>query len=172
MASEIVRVDGPTEEIRRISLAMKGAPPSFRRELPRALAGGAKVIRDAARSKAMTMRLPHRGGFDRAYRSSIRSAVVTKATRLSTNPTVQVGYVGKSRAANKARDVARSLDQGFIRHPVFGNRGEWAQTETPTEGWFTETARERTDEAIGEMSKRMEGLAQRLQWGRETGTYL
>lgn len=171
MAGEYVRVDGPTAEIQRIANAMKDAPSSFRRELPKALSGGAKVIRDSTREKAATMPLPKRGGFNKTYRTAIKNSIVTKTRALATNPTVSVGNQSNSMRSRKGKRVADSLEKGYVRHPVFGDRKVWRDTQTSTEGWFADTAKEHSDEAVHEMSKRMTDLAQRLQWGHDTGIW-
>lgn len=161
--SGFMQVSGPTEEVKRLAARLKGAERDMRRELPKALAGGAKIVRDAAQEKAATMPLPKSGGFDRAYRRSIRTAVVTKVRGVSRSPKVEVGFVGKSAATRKAKDVAYRLNStGRIRHPVFGNRKAWTDTQTTDEGWFTKTAEEKSDEALTEMSKRLDRLAQYL----------
>lgn len=41
----------------------------------------------------------------------------------------------------------RSLDQGRLRHPLFGNRGHWYQQKVP-KGWWTKSLNRAADRKV------------------------
>jgi hypothetical protein len=165
-----VRVDGPTEDIKRISRALKDAPRDVKRELPRALMASAKPVKEAAKSKAASMPLPRAGGFEATYRSAMVRAIVSKATSLSRNPAVRVGVISKSKSAGKARGVGRKINNtGRIRHPVFGDRTMWADTDVSEDkGWFDDAVTEASPRTEAELKRRVDDLMERIVFGRTT----
>jgi hypothetical protein len=116
------------EEFLRLSKALKAAGHTgFRKELTAGLRLGAKPLiplnREAARKT-----LPKRGGLNERVaktpqRIQIRTGAVTAGVRIV--------------VPNK-KSGAKTTDEGFVRHPVFGNRKTWKQTKTQP-GWFSDT---------------------------------
>lgn len=79
-----------------------------------------KPMRAAAKGNAQR-RLPKRGGLNQHV---AKTRLVTRSNRSG----VYVTSVG--------RGQGRLIDQGRVRHPVFGNREVWRTTDVPR-GWFT-----------------------------------
>lgn len=116
-----VRVDG--DQLRRVRAELNRLGD---KELKKALFAGlnraTKPMREAALREA-TVRLPRRGGL--AQR-------VARQTRLGTSSSRGgVAIFGRNRSQ------ARLMDQGLVRHPVYGNREVWATTRFEP-GWFTD----------------------------------
>lgn len=116
-----VRVDG--DQLRRVRAELNRLGD---KELKKALFAGlnraTKPMREAALREA-PLRLPRRGGLgDR----------VARTTKLGTSTSRGgVAIFGRNRSQ------ARLMDQGFVRHPVFGNREVWRNTRFQP-GWFTD----------------------------------
>lgn len=94
--------------------------------LNRGLRAAAQPIRDEVRAAALRQ-LPKRGGLARAQASSVRVQILT----------------GSRTAGIRLRDTRRSsfqTDEGYVRHPVFGDREDWRREELPqAAGWWTKT---------------------------------
>lgn len=82
----------------------------------------------SAVKEAAVEKLPHGGGLNEQVASqrvgvSIRTGARTAGVRLTTT----------------APDTSQT-DQGFVRHPVFGNRKRWVREEIPqAAGWWSQT---------------------------------
>lgn len=73
--------------------------------------------------KAGAAEMPHRGGFASRVESSGR---VGMTAALVTGRTLRVTLT----LSNKGADM-KTLDDGILRHPVFGNRKVWRITKVP-----------------------------------------
>lgn len=99
----------------------------LRLELLRGLKVGAAPLVDDVKQAALE-KLPRRGGLNRQVAGqkisvSVRTSVATAGVRLTTT----------------APDTAQT-DQGYVRHPVFGNRGRWVHQDIPeAAGWWSQT---------------------------------
>jgi len=103
----------------------------LRKELNKALRAAAKPVSVATKAEARS-RLPKRGGLAAAIartpqRVQVRTGAATAGVR------VVVGGKG---------GAARTTDEGFVRHPVFG--GSVFVRQNVRGGWFSETAEKQT----------------------------
>jgi hypothetical protein len=54
------------------------------------------------------------------------------------------------------------IDQGVVRHPIFGNRKVWASQSVPA-GAFTDPIKERAPEMRTEMERTIRAVATKLE---------
>lgn len=94
-----------------------------------------KPMRRNAQDEARRI-LPKRGGLN------VRVATKSKLTTRSNREGVYVTSVGRTQA--------RNIDNGVVRHPVFGNRDVWRTTRVPR-GWFTRPMEIGAPRARGEL---------------------
>lgn len=100
----------------------------LRKELYAGLQRGARPAIQTVRDHAATF-LPRSGGLaDRVAGASITARVTNSAA----GPSARI--TAKERSG-KSFD-ARALDDGRLRHPLYGNRRYWYQ-QAVTPGWFT-----------------------------------
>lgn len=120
MADSVIRLDDHGQIARVQRELRKFGSPATRKLYYGGLNRATKPMRARAKGEAIRI-LPKRGGLN---------ARVAK-TRLTTRSGGGGVYVTSAR-----RSQARSIDQGRVRHPVFGNRDVWSTTNVRT-GWFT-----------------------------------
>lgn len=118
----------------------------LKRELYRGLNRATKPLRAEAQ-KAAAAKLPQSGGL---------AAVVAKSkfstkTLTGRNPAVAV----------VAKGTAASSDRGFVKHPVFGNKGNWV-TQTVEGGWFSDTLRDGAPLVRKELIEAIETVADQI----------
>lgn len=141
-----VRVDG--DQLRRVRAELNRLGD---KELKKALFAGlnraTKPMREAALREA-PLRLPRRGGLgDR----------VARTTKLGTSTSRGgVAIFGRNRSQ------ARLMDQGFVRHPVFGNREVWV-TQQVEAGYFTVPASRAAPRARGALVVAMKRIERELE---------
>lgn len=113
------------ERLRAVGKALKDAGGGdLRRELLARIRAANKDAIDKTRENARAT-LPSRGGLA----ARVAASQMASRTRLSGNS------VGVRVEAKNAYGIAE-IDQGILRHPLFGNRGTWfRQLVTPK--WFT-----------------------------------
>jgi hypothetical protein len=72
--------------------------------------------------------------------------------------------------------VGREINnRGKIRHPVYGDRSVWADTTAKVSddlGWFDEAVTAASPETLAIMQERLDKLAERIAFGKATGTYI
>lgn len=144
----------------RFSRAMRRASPELRKEMFKALRTRVtKPILDAMRSSA-------RGGMGHlgsAAAMSTRQVVKDSGrsgqagVRLAYQPAVMTARVGAG-----AGDLGWHMDKGSWRHPVYGNRENWAAQGSTIPGWFSATAQAHQGEAVEEMDRVLGEFAERL----------
>src|SRR6266487_1865942 len=114
------------DKLTRLGRALKAAgDKDLQRELRRAMQRGGRPLKDAARRGALE-RLPKRGGLAERVASSkfgVRTSTAGKGA--------SVRVIGRS-----GYDL-QGMDEGEIRHPVYGNRKRWV-SEKIRPGWFSD----------------------------------
>lgn len=139
------------DQLVRLSERLKSADKTIQREFTSALNRTTKPLKSAAKESAR-QKLPQRGGLAEKVANS----------RFSTRRSTRGRTVGIRLTAAGLRGL-KSIDDGTVRHPTFGNRSEWvAQSVTP--GWFTEPmeksaplVRQQIVAAMNDTAKKIEG---------------
>jgi hypothetical protein len=117
-------------EFERIARDLKSV--DVRREIQDALdRAGDQLIADARESAAST--LPSRGGLaarvaGASFEARVRAATSTVTARITAKD-----------SPGRSVDL-KALDDGVVRHPVYGNRTAWA-TQSVSRGWFSKPVR-------------------------------
>src|SRR5215468_8748671 len=115
-----------TAELARLSAVLRTADKIEQRELQKAMRRLAAPLKRSARQGALQI-LPYRGGLAERVASGRFSAQVRLAGK---GAGVRITAVDR-----RGADVNR-MDDGSVRHPVYGNRRRWV-TQRITPGWFT-----------------------------------
>ncbi len=120
-------MDPTSARLQRIAAELKSAGETgIRREVLRTIRAQALPLKNAAQQAALE-KLPSSGGL---------------AAREAANVKVQV-LTGARNAGVRLRNTrvgAAQTDQGYVRHPVFGNRKKWTTQFVPgARGWWTDT---------------------------------
>lgn len=125
--TETLRISGG-DELAALARDLKAAGnKDLRKEMLRGLRTAARPAVGAVRASAEAI-LPHTGGLAHAVATS---AITTRTTTSARSAGVRVVATGKQHAHN-----IRRLDEGKLRHPVFGNRNAWVDQDVPPH-WFT-----------------------------------
>lgn len=125
------------DDFLKFSKALKDAGrKDLRRELHKGLQDAAKELIPEAQkvlSEALPSRLAARGA---------RTKQVAQV-KTGKDPGITIGVRFGRRGAGLGASNARMLNaQGKIRHPTWGDRERWVNTDVPAgEGWFDETYR-------------------------------
>lgn len=104
-----------------------------------------------------------RGGVSpttRPMRATIADAVRI-SVRTSGNPGARV-WVDKGRLPPDLKRMPDVINDGRIRHPVFGNRRRWA-TQWADPGWWDKTVRARTPRMTKEIERVVDDVRRRLE---------
>jgi hypothetical protein len=145
MAIEIRGVDQLADISRKLKQA---GDRDLQREFRRGLDEAVEPIKDTIRESARDI-LPRQGGLnERVARTPIR--VVTRNTARATG--IRLTVRGTRRAA---------LDQGRLRHPVFGDREVWV-TQRVTPGWWSNAIDDDFPEARRAVQAAMDRVARKL----------
>ena len=160
MASVLVSVTippGDLAKLQRVAVAVKDSgSKDLRRELEKGLRRSVRTMPKTFRAGALGW-LPHRGGLayeigaDLRFRSSV-----------NVNPgRMRLRITGSARGpSGKARDLYK-MNQGRLRHPVFGNRRVWVmQAIRPR--WWDDAGIVAAQEAYGEIVKAVDVTAEHL----------
>lgn len=102
-----------------------------------------KPMKAAALTKGTT-RLPRRGGL---------AQQVASKTKLGTNTAR-----GSVAIFARGRSQARRINEGQVRHPVYGRRGAWV-TQSVRPGWFTDPMQDGAPIARREVHDLLDDLA-------------
>lgn len=117
------------------------------KELYSAINRATKPMRSAAR-KSAERNLPRTGGLNTRVARARMSA-----RRL---PGRDVGV----RIVATGMDQLALMDQGTVRHPVYGNRGRWVnQPIQKAEGWFTQPMQDGADDVRREIVKAIDSVS-------------
>lgn len=120
------------------------------KELYKALNSGTKPMRANAK-KAAEQRLPRAGGLNKR----VARARLSTRRKAGKNPGIKIVATGMSQLS--------MMDQGRVRHPVWGNRGRWVNQPIPhAKGWFTEPMEEGAPVARREIIRSLDAVAKKL----------
>jgi hypothetical protein len=102
-----------------------GSDRTIVNEMAREIRGAVPPIRSAIKASALT-NLPHRGGLNVWVSKMKVNAQIRRGAQ-----NAGVSLKGSKAKRGKKHDM-RSLNRGFIRHPLWGNRDYWySQTVSP-----------------------------------------
>jgi hypothetical protein len=121
-----LRVTG-TEKLAETGKALRQAGlqgKGLRRELYKSVNRATKPLKQEAKAEARKV-LPKRGKLNQ----------LVSRSNLSTKTKLTGSQVGVKITAKKTEHIDR-IDQGSVRHPLFGNRRHWYGQKV-REGWFT-----------------------------------
>lgn len=146
---------------------------NIRSSMQRRIRRAAEPLRDDLQDTIRTMpirsagrRAGKRGGASpttRPLRALIADAIRI-SVRTGSNPGARV-YVDKGRLPADLKYMAEAINDapgGRLRHPVFGNRSEWAnQSVTPL--WWDKTVRTHTPRMNSEVARVLDDVRRRLE---------
>ena len=93
-------------------------------------------------------------------------ATIAEAIRISVRTTGDPGakvWIDRSRLPPDIKNgLIKQLDDGRLRHPVFGNRKRWAQQDAPP-GWWTKTVRQHTPRMEREVARVVDDVKRRIE---------
>lgn len=124
----------------------------LRKELYRGIQRAGKPARLAVVETARNV-LPQRGGANEYIAKALKTRISTLANR-SNDAAVRLT------ASRKGTDL-RSINRGRLRHPVFGNRKAWANTNVP-KGWVQTAVVEQVPEIRREIVKVLDDVAEKM----------
>lgn len=146
---------GGVESLARVSSKLKEAgDKGLQRDMRKALDRAAVPLKEGAPEGARE-KLPKRGGLAEA----IANAKFSLSVRGGKNPSVRL--TGKRTNKTGKQSDLNKIDQGSLRHPVFGKRKVWVlQRVTPD--WFSDVPDERLEQARREMVTVFDEFERRL----------
>lgn len=130
MAGGVVQVDA--EQYTDVRRRAKEFDPLLAKELRRALKTGGQIGADAAKARIRAM--PTHGGVRRSLHRRHGNATRGRGLRSTIASGIRVQVRERDvlivQGANglqgrNARGLPRRLDEGAVRHPVYGNRDNW-----------------------------------------------
>lgn len=137
------------EEFARLSKRFKDAgEKELRKELYASVQRATKPAKEAARQAAAS-ELPSRGGLA----DKVAKAKLTTKARAGRDPSVRI-------VAKSDLDL-RAIDNGTLRHPVYGNRNRWVSQSIPA-GWFTDAMRRSAPKVRRELTEAMRRVAAQI----------
>ncbi len=141
------------EKFAEVAKALKQvADKELSKELYAGLNRSTKMLRADAK-QAAGRQLPQRGGLARRVETKARLS-----TRRRTGRDAGIRIV----ATGKVTQL-KQMDEGKVRHPVYGHRNRWVGQNIPrAEGWFTETMNEGAPEVRKELVKVLDDIARKL----------
>lgn len=145
------------EEFQFLSRRLKDAGTKgkgLRKELYTQIRKAAKPLRDEVK-KAERADLPHAGG----YAAEVARSPITTVPHSTGD---SIGVTLKQRGNGKTRDL-QAMDDGLIRHPLFGNRDHWYSQDIPKGIWSdtlsnsesVETVRKEIIQAMNKTAKKI-----------------
>ncbi|MFI1287459.1 hypothetical protein ACH4VM_02925 [Streptomyces sp. NPDC020792] len=139
---------------------------SFHRRIRRAAEPLRNDLQDAIRH--LDIRSQGRGSGKRGGRSPTTRplrATIAEAIRISVRTTGDPGarvWVDKSRLPRDLKRMPDVINDGRIRHPVFGNRRRWA-TQWATPLWWDRTVRSHHDRITREVGRVVDDVRRHLE---------
>lgn len=115
------------------------------RELYRGLNRATTKLRADAKAEA-GRRLPQRGGLA----ARVAAARLSTRRRGGRNPGVRIQASGMDQLAR--------MDEGQVKHPVYGNRNVWV-TQQISDGWFSEPMEAGKGEAAAAIEEALDDVA-------------
>lgn len=136
------------EQLAALSKQLKQlADRDLQRELTTALRNAMEPVKENMRAEAI-LTLPSHGGLNVRVAKTKLNTVVRSTPR-----TTGVRISAKAKL--------RRIDEGAVRHPVFGNRRRWV-TEKVKPGWFTRPAEEMAPQVRLALDAAMRRIARKL----------
>ncbi len=139
------------EEFLQLSKDLKTAAPALRRELHTQMRQAARPLIAQTRAAALAQ-LPKSGGLNRRYAGN-RQTVQVRTGALTAGVRIVMPRAG-----------TRSIEQGLIRHPVFGRRDRPWVGQQVSGTWWDETleagaptVRRHLDDVVDTMRRRLTG---------------
>lgn len=142
-----VEVTGANQLAALAKALRQAGDKELQRELFRGLNRAVKPVREVAKASALAV-LPSRGGF---------------AARVARGKFVTQRRSGARVAGIRvvAKNTDRRVDQGRLRHPVFGNRGVWV-TQQVTPGWWSRPTEALRPQVRDDLIKAMDDVAREI----------
>ncbi|MER5601520.1 hypothetical protein [Streptomyces sp. NPDC002265] len=140
---------------------------SFTRRIRRAAEPLRNDLQDSMRHLAITSQsrsAGKRGGpspTTRPFRASI-AAAIRISVRTTGDPGARIWIDRSLLPSDITPGVLNRLDEGRLRHPVFGNKRRWVQ-QTATPGWWTRTVRNHTDRMTREVARVADDVRRHLE---------
>lgn len=140
-------------DLRQLATAYKEGDKVLQKRLRDGLKAAGKPLADAVVHEG-SADLPARGGLRARIAASRGSVTASLAAR---TPSVSI------RLADRFKDSLKGLDEGLVRHPVYGNRSAWVAQRLATGGAFTaafnRNAPKVRDEVNAEIQKALDQIA-------------
>ncbi len=140
------------DKLRRVAVAIKtSGDKDLRRELLRGMQRGGKPLKDAARRGALE-RLPKRGGLAERVASS-KFGVRTSTT----------GKGASVRVIGRSGYDLQGMDDGLIRHPVYGKWRKGVKGQPVKPGWFSDAEEAAAPKFRDEFEQAMDIIGAKLE---------
>lgn len=144
---------------------------TIRSSMQRRIRRAAEPLRDDLQStvRGLSIQSAGRGSGKRGGRSPTTRPLrttIAEAIRISVRTTGNPGarvFVDKGRLPHDIpMGVVARLNDGRLRHPVFGNRKRWA-TQTTTPLWWDKTVRRHTPRMQSEVARVLDDVRRRIE---------
>lgn len=149
LGGPVVPITIDASDFFKVSKRLKAAGGELRKEVLKEIRTAAKPLieetRDAARSS-----LPSSGG--------LAESIARTPQRVQTRTGAKTA--GVRIVAGGKGGAARTTDQGFVRHPVYG-RGPFVRQNVPG-GWFADTLNDKAPEVRKDIADVLEDAVKRL----------
>ncbi|WP_112469415.1 hypothetical protein [Streptomyces triticisoli] len=164
-----VRILG-TGQLVDLSRRMRTAGgPRLRRNMARRIRRAAEPLQKDLQREIRTVQLPGsgrrgRGGpspTTRPLRATLAGAVRI-SVRQGANPGARV-WVDRSRLPADIKNMPWVIEEGRVRHPVFGNRRRWATQWARPTGWWSRTVQAGTPRMRAEVERVLGDVRRDLQ---------
>lgn len=108
-------------------------------------------------------KVPHGGPSPntRPLRSTLAGSIRI-SVRAGSNPGARI-WIDKGRLPEDLRNMPWVIDEGRVRHPVFGNRKRWATQWARPAGWWTKTVTNGTPRMWAEVNRVLADVRRDLQ---------
>lgn len=140
---------------------------NIRSSLQRRTRRAAEPLRDGLQGAIRGLAIRSAGGSGRGGPSPTTRplrATIAEAIRISVRSTGNPGarvWLDKGRLPPDLKSVPERLNEGKLRHPVFGNKRKWA-TQTATPLWWDKTVRQHKPRMDREMERVLDDVRQKL----------
>jgi len=140
-----------TEKLVRLAMAIKASgDKNLQRELTAAMRRASRPLLRSARQGAIQI-LPYRGGLA----ETVAASRFTAQVRANSNgAALQITAVGRYQLS--------SMDEGHVRHPVYGHRQTWV-SQRIRPGWFTKPLTIDAPKQRRELDRAVYDVAQQLE---------
>lgn len=141
---------------------------NIRQSMQRRIRRAAEPLRDELQStiRGLTITPPPRRGrpggrspTSRPLRASL-AAAIRISVRTTANPGARV-WVDKGLLPPDLKNMPSVINEGRIRHPVYGNRRRWV-THTAPPGWWSKTVQRNTPRMEREVARVLDDVRRKL----------